>query len=78
MLCHCDRLSTGMSEEEFSILRASLSVNPDHLTEQVSSSSSRSSVSIVTGDDHMMTYTMKGMGGNDNISGDAHVNHMSH
>ena len=52
MMCHCDRLSTGMSEEEFSILRASLSVNPDHLTEQVSSSSSRSSISMLM---HMLT-----------------------
>ena len=36
MMCYCDRLSAGMCEEEHSILRACLYVNPDHLTEQVS------------------------------------------
>ena len=38
MMCYCDRLSAGMCEEEYSILRACLYVNTDHLIDHVSSS----------------------------------------
>ena len=68
MMCYCDRLSTGMSEEEHSILRACLYVNPDHLTEQVSSNND-----CCHGDTHIHT----GMGGDNNINCDVHVNDMS-
>jgi len=36
MMCYCDRLSAGMCEEEYSILRSCLYVNPDHLIDCVS------------------------------------------
>ena len=59
-----------MSEEEHSILRACLYVNPDHLTEQVSSNND-----CYHGD--MYTPTCTGMGGEDDIKCDVHVSDMS-